>query len=73
MSEPKFKYGDKVRITTGFYRGVIGRVIDCNKSGGWFKKKEWKYTIEAVAPDFPVRGHMLRRESGLEMVEVNHE
>jgi transcription antitermination factor NusG len=39
MSEPKFKYGDKVRITTGFYRGVIGRVIDCNKSGGWFKKK----------------------------------
>lgn len=68
MSEPKFKFGDKVRITTGFYRGVVGIVKNCNKQFRLFRKSEWKYELEPLTNNFPFRS-LLRSESGLELVE----
>ena len=48
--EPKFKYGDKVKIVEGFYRGIKGKVIDFKLYEERFayllKANGWKKTIE---------------------------
>lgn len=67
MSEPKFKFGDKVRITSGFYRGVVGRIKDCDRPFRLFKKREWRYYIEPQSSE--LGRTMVRSESGLELVE----
>lgn len=67
MNEPRFKFGDKVRITSGFYRGVVGRIKDCDRPFRLFKKREWRYYIEPQSSE--LRSTMVRSESGLELVE----
>lgn len=67
MSEPKFKFGDKVRITSGFYRGVVGRIEYCDRPFRLFKKREWRYYLEPQSSE--LRSTMARSESGLELVE----
>lgn len=76
MSEPKFKFGDKVRITSGFYRGVVGRVKDCDRPFRLFKKREWRYYIEPQSNKLrdemvtDLGATIVRSESGLELVEL---
>jgi hypothetical protein len=67
VSEPKFKFGDKVRITSGFYRGVVGIVKYCDLPFRLFKKREWRYYIEPQSNE--IRNKMTRSESGLEIVD----
>lgn len=46
--QTKFKYGDKVYITEGFYRGKEGVLTNCwvaNKNS-WFKLEYAEYTIK---------------------------
>ncbi len=68
MNEPRFKFGDKVRIRTGFYRGVVGIVRSCTKPFRLFRKSEWKYDLAPLTQDLLCES-LLESESVLELVE----
>lgn len=71
MSQPKFKFGDTVKITTGFYRDVVGVVRDYRKPFRLTGKSERQYYLEPFSHygTFPGRS-LIEWESNLELVET---
>jgi hypothetical protein len=52
---PRFTYGEKVRITAGFYRGRFGVVEHCftHTQGFWDKKEIRRYILEITGVKYP--------------------
>lgn len=46
MSDPKFGYKSKVRITKGFYRGHSGTVQHCRRYGIFVKGYHYKVELD---------------------------
>lgn len=67
MTDTKFKFGDKVIVKNGFYRGMAGKVIAYyNTAKGFFKSEAEMYHIKTDAGNIEIQVY----EDQIELVGV---